>query len=94
MSDKIKSGASMEFQVILRLTEIEARALEGLTGYSMDDFIKVFYEKLGKHYLGPHEKGLRSLFKTIREEIPSHLSRFDEARKIFNGEKISIHKQS
>jgi hypothetical protein len=56
-----------------------------LAGYGDDAFIKVFYEKLGKSYMQAHEGGLRSFLVSIRESIPGHLDRVDEARKIFNG---------
>ncbi len=72
-------------EVRLVLTESEARALDGLTSYSMDEFLKCFYQNMGRHYLEPHEAGLRSLFKSVRSIIPGLLERVDKARETFNG---------
>lgn len=81
---KIKSISNQEFGVVLELTEPEARALKAITNYGIKNFKETFYEHLGKTYLSPHEDGLISLFKTITAELPSHLIKFDEARKVFN----------
>lgn len=81
---KILSTSSVEINVILKLTEEEARALYNITGYGPKHFLDWFYKHLGKHYLKPHERGLISLFKTIQAELPQHLKRADEARKVFN----------
>lgn len=80
---KATSEAEMIFNVHLTLTEAEARALVGLQVYGDDTFIKTFYEKLGSTYLKPHEKGLRSLFSSIRKEIPKHLEKIDQTRNTF-----------
>lgn len=73
-------------ELTFTVNESEARALDALAGYSDDAFIKVFYERLGEHYLKPHEKGLRSLFESIRASIPEYLKRTDQARKAFREE--------
>lgn len=80
---KIRYKPVVETQMTLSVNEEEMRALDALVGYGTDNFLKIFYEKLGKAYLQPHEKGLRSLFKCVREELPSILSRADDARKAF-----------
>lgn len=72
------------------LDEEEMRALDALTGYGIDPFLKVFYEKMGAHYLKPHEEGLRSLFKSVREAIPRILDRATEAREVFEGTKQAV----
>jgi hypothetical protein len=66
---------------LLDLTESEARALDGLSGYGTDAFLKVFYEHMGKAYLQPHEEGLRSLFDRVRTELLPQLNVVDNARK-------------
>jgi len=81
---KIKSASEFSAKVFIELTEVEARALEAIAGYSVKDFLRIFYEHLGKSYLQPHEKGVASLFSTIKGEIPKHLSRIDKTRKIWN----------
>lgn len=74
----------VEIHVTLSLNEEEARALEAIVCYGADSFLKCFYEHLGKHYLQPHEKGLRTLFDGVSETLAPILSRADKARKCFN----------
>lgn len=83
---KIIDRAVIELRIAIELTESEARALDALVGYGDDEFIKAFYEKLGKAYMENHEMGLRSLFKSVRQFMPAHLKRVDDAREVFNGE--------
>ncbi len=80
------SNSVMQFNVFLKLSEGEARALEALTGYGHKAFLKYFYEHLGTSYLQPHEKGLISLFDSIKREIPAHLSRIDKTIEAFENE--------
>ena len=81
----IVARTSMIFGVDISLSESEARALDALVGYGDDAFIKKFYETLGIAYMGPHEAGLRSLFKRLREDMPPQLRRIDQARGVWNG---------
>lgn len=83
MSD-LTAKAAIQLHVVFQLSESEARALEALVGYGDDAFIGAFYERLGQHYMQPHEKGLRSLFKSVRDQMPGILKRADDARKIFD----------
>jgi len=78
----IKHKCWIELRTIIELTESETRALEALAGYGVDSFLSVFYEKMGKHYLEPHEKGLRSLFKNINETTKPAIDHIDKTRKI------------
>ncbi len=74
----------VKLEVTLKLDEGEARALEALMGYGVEDFIKVFYEHLGKHYLSPYEDGLRRLFSSnTRAVLNAVLSRKDKATAAF-----------
>ena len=78
----IKSQARIEFSVtMVKLTETEARALDALVGYGDDAFLDMFYRNLGKHYMQPHEQGLRQLFETIRREVVPAIKHIDEARR-------------
>jgi hypothetical protein len=86
MSNKVNSESTLAVEITLRLTESEARALKEMVGYGVDAFLKSFYTKLGTHYLKPHESGVRSLFETIKRELPPHLNKADRARKAFKGE--------
>lgn len=81
---KIESRPTLSVQIVIVLTEPEARALDALVGYGDDAFIKAFYEKLGEAYMKEHEIGLRSLFASIRQLLPPWLSKADAARKSFN----------
>ena len=76
---KIKSNVTAEFT--LTITEQEARALAAITGYSTDDFLKVFYQHMGSYYLQPHEKGVYSLFETLRG-LNFQLAALDKAQKV------------
>lgn len=73
--------------IILKLDEQEARALMGLTEYGEDAFLEIFYTKMGKTPLKPHEGGLRSLFRTLKAELPQHLKKMDKARAALQDEK-------
>lgn len=76
--------------ITIRLTEPEAAALDAIVGYGADEFLKVFYEHLGKGYLAPHESGLRSLFDSVRAgdaSVQLFLRKAKEAREIFEERK-------
>lgn len=79
----IKSSAILKAEIHLILTENEAAALNALSLYNVEDFLKFFYTSLGKTYLQPHEEGFRSLIKNVKNEMPSHLNKFNKAREIF-----------
>lgn len=89
----IDSRPTIELKVTFALTEPEARAFDALVGYGDDAFIKHFYEGLGQAYLKQHEQGLRSLFKSVREQLPYVLSRADRARKAFQDEPNPVPRQ-
>ena len=77
------SNSVMEFNVFLRLTESEAEALNALVIYGHKNFLEVFYERLGKAYMQPHEKGLISLFENVKAQIPPHLNRIKKTKETF-----------
>lgn len=83
---KVKSQSTFETKIYLELSEVEARALSVLPSYGTKNFLDFFYVKLGRHYLEPHEKGLVSLFETIKEELPKHLQKADKVRNILENE--------
>lgn len=78
-----RSTSKIEMSLTIELSEGEVRALEAIAGYGHEAFLKVFYEKMGKHYLQPHEKDVISLFETIRTELKPHLSKVNSAREVF-----------
>lgn len=80
----IISTRKQEFSLKFEMTESEARALHEITKFGNDAFLKVFYEKLGKSTLHPYEKGLISLFDSVRSNFPRHFTKFNQARAIFS----------
>jgi len=78
---KILSKVEMHFEVLLKLSEEEARALDAICGYGPDVFVKWFYTNLGRHYLKPHEDAMRSLFSTVQKEISSRLYDIEQVRR-------------
>lgn len=77
----------LDYQIEFILNEHEAKALDALAGYGIDSFLKVFYDRMGRHYLQPHEIGLISLFnkiKSLREPIAQidHLNKEIRAIKL------------
>lgn len=78
---KILSKVEMNFEVLLKLSEDEARALDAIVGYGPDKFVEWFYKNLGKHYLKPHEQAMRSLFSTVRQELGFRFHDIDKIRK-------------
>jgi hypothetical protein len=77
-----KSTSNMDFGVIIKLSEKEARALEAITGYGVKSFLEVFYKHLGSSDLKHYEEGVIQLFETLKIELPWHLNKFDRIRKI------------
>lgn len=82
---KIESRAKLHVEVPFTLTEGEAAALDALAGYGTDAFLRVFYKEMGEAYLRPHEAGLRTLFESVRANIPNIIDRAEKARATFNG---------
>lgn len=66
MANLSRIGMKVETVCVLELNDAEVEALDALAGYGVDSFLKVFYEKLGRAYMEPHEAGLRSLFKAVQ----------------------------
>lgn len=86
--NKVKTNSKIEVNVVLTLTEEEARALKNITVYGNKPFLEWFYKNLGKHYLKPHEDGLVSLFDTINKELTPILHKIDQTRKILKDNNI------
>lgn len=79
---QVDGRPEVKLEITIKITEVEARALEALGSYSVDTFVKHFYEFLGKTYMEPYEKGLRS-FLAGTSGLNTWLSRVDNARKEF-----------
>ena len=90
---KIEGRPSISASIVIVLTEEEAGALDALAGYGTDQFLKVFYEKIGKSYLEPYADGLRSLFESVRNgpcSVRFILDRARKARQVFDGQKVAV----
>ncbi|WP_310643440.1 hypothetical protein [Limnohabitans sp.] len=81
---RLTQRPTLNLEVSIKLTESEVRALDALSGYGADAFLKVFYAQMGRHYMEPHESGLRSLFDTIRTELPPIMKRMRAAKQAFS----------
>lgn len=80
---------TVRVEAVMKFNEEELRALDALVGYGAHPFLDVFYKHLGKAYMQPHETGLISLFESIRNTVPGILSRANDARRVFTGERIA-----
>lgn len=79
-----KVSVRVETKIVLELTEAEARALDGIFGYSVDAFLRVFYQQMGYSYVQPFEEGVRSLHKTVRGVTSPAIAQLDETRRRLN----------
>jgi hypothetical protein len=70
--------------VTLELSEAEVRALDGIFGYDVEIFLKVFKEKMGAAYVEKYEDGVRSLHETIRGTLARPISDIDDARRVLH----------
>lgn len=75
-------------QATITFDEAELRALDALVGYGFEPFKRVFYDKLGKAYMEQHEAGLKSLFDSIRQEVPSIIGKAEDARDVLRDDAI------
>ena len=66
MAEIKKQHVSINAVLTLEITEEELRALDALAGYGVDEFLRVFYQGLGQHYLQPYAGGLRSFLHSVR----------------------------
>ncbi len=82
MANVKNSKVEAKLTVTLELNESEVRALDGIFGYDVEIFLRVFYERMGKAYVQPHEQGVRSLHQTIRGILGGPLRTIDKARLI------------
>jgi hypothetical protein len=81
------STPRLSLNVQFELNHAEAAALDAIAGYGVEEFVKVFYGHLGKAYLQPHEHGLRSLFNSVRKQLPPIVERYENARAVLAGTK-------
>ena len=87
---EIKASLSLDIKITLEMTLDEAIALKEITGYGVDAFLEGYYKQLGKHYLQPHEKGVRSLFNTIKENLPHKIGNANKIMKAVDAIKTEL----
>lgn len=87
---KIEQRGHLTFECVVRLTEAEVRFLDAMVGYGWKSFIEVFEAKLGSAYSRDHHDGGKQFFETIGCAT-GILRRADDARAVFEGQKIAAH---
>jgi len=83
---RIEGRGNLKVEVAIVLSEEEAWALDALAGYGTDPFLECFYKHMGTVCLKPYEKGLRTLFDSVRTgegNVSSLLGRAQKARNVF-----------
>ncbi len=83
---KITARPNIDLVVHFSINEKEAMGLNALTGYNFDNFLKLFKEGMGKHYIEKDgaEEGLRTFFQECYQATSSFLTQIEKARKEFN----------
>lgn len=81
---KSKIKAEVTVSISVNFTLDEAKALCQLTTYGTKHFLRVFYANMGRAYLQPHERGLISLFETIKDTLPNAINECDMSIKNVN----------
>ena len=89
---EIKASLELEIKVTLELTMQEARALNEMVKYGSKAFLEGYYKQLGKSYLQPYEKGVISLFETVKSNLPPKLYNADKIIKAVNDIKGELNK--
>lgn len=84
MDNQVKIKAEVKITATIELTEGQLRALDAMVGYGAKAFFRVFYLRLGKHYLGPFEKDFQELFDNINRTVTPALKQIKEIRKQHN----------
>ena len=79
-----ESLATLELKVAITLNEQEVGALDALSGYGEDAFVKHFYDHLGESYMAEYEQGLRSFLRSVRG-LGVYINRAKKARAVLNG---------
>lgn len=76
----------IKLKIALELNEEEARALNLICEYNIDDLLKLLYKHVGERLVDEHKKGIVSLCMSARQPLSIWISKVDEARKTFEFE--------
>lgn len=87
---KIVATPKLDFRAVFEIDEAEARFLDALIGYGGEKLVAVVKAHLGKAYMDGHEQAGIRFCDTLRQQLPSVLRQFDDARKVFAGERQSV----
>ncbi|SDQ99360.1 hypothetical protein [Pseudovibrio sp. Tun.PSC04-5.I4] len=79
---QFKAVATVEAKAIITFGECELRALDAMTGYGIEAFLKVFYAELGEANMRPYEQDLRALFATLNPPVSEALAKVNQARRV------------
>lgn len=77
---QLKPQPNLSITFTLELSETEIQALHALTAYGTEKFLDNFYKYFGRTVLHPHEKGLISVFETLRNDADKLLEAAKSAR--------------
>jgi len=77
----------INLKISFEIDEEEAQALNVLSQYGDEAFVKAFAEKLSPESMRLHNKGLRKFLKSCRETIPNILEKTEQARRTFRNHK-------
>lgn len=80
MTSRVNIKTKVEITATLELDEGQLKALNAMVGYGDNAFLKAFYVKLGKAYMQPFERDLRSLFANIRQNVPHALREIEKVK--------------
>ena len=80
---QVMVNPKLDISISFTVNEQEARALDALSGYGDDAFIKAFKENLGEAYIRNHEEGLRSFLRSVRAIVSGGLATLEQARQLF-----------
>ena len=75
---------------VLTLDHEEIAALEALTCYGIDAFIRVFYKQLGETSMRPHEDGLRRFLGALSGPASAGMSAVHAAERTL--ERVRVEK--
>jgi hypothetical protein len=83
---KITARPNINLELHFSINEKEARGLNALTCYDIEQFLKIFKQYMGKHYIEKDgaEEGLREFFKECYQKTSGYLAKLDEAKRVFN----------
>lgn len=81
---ELKSKIDVKMNITLNLSLEEARALDDMVKYGAKAFLEGYYKQLGRSYMQKHEKGVYSLFESVKEHLPSQLGKANSIIETIN----------